>query len=102
MVSPPRILLVGLVTIFTFFYGIVELIYPGATFLKFSFYTWWPIFILVVLAFLFSIPREFYSVKTLKAIFTLPKAFLLMFASLFKLKGANKKFIHTEHGTNTN
>jgi hypothetical protein len=34
----------------------------------------------------------------LKAIFSLPRAFLLMFGSLFKLKGANKKFIHTVHG----
>lgn len=100
MVSPPRILLIGLVTIFTFCYGFVALVFPSATFLKFTVNTWIPVFLLVFISFLFSIPKEFYSTKTLKAIFTLPKAFFLMFASLLKLKGANKKFIHTEHGTN--
>ena len=99
MVSPPRILLIGLITIFTFLYGFIGLIFPDATFLKFTFITWLPVFALVVLAFLFSIPRKFYSAKTMKAILTLPKAFFVMFTSLFKLKGANKKFIHTEHGT---
>jgi hypothetical protein len=28
----------------------------------------------------------------------LPKGFWMMFKSLFKLKGANKTFIHTQHG----
>ncbi|MFT5875817.1 MAG: hypothetical protein ACI8WT_004815 [Clostridium sp.] len=46
-----------------------------------------------------AIPIKFYTAATLRAILTLPKAFFLMFLSLFKLKGANKKFIHTEHGT---
>ncbi len=98
MISPPRILLVGLVTIITAGYGVVDLIFPDSLYLKFSFSEWWPVFLLVCFAFVFSIPKKFYTLKTLKAFFTLPKAFLLMFTSLFKLKGANKKFIHTEHG----
>ncbi len=98
MVSPPRVLLIGLVTIITFTYGVIDLIFPSANFLRFDFYEWLPVFLLVVFAFLFSIPKRFYSAKTLKAVLTLPKAFFLMFKSLFKLKGANKKFIHTEHG----
>ncbi|WP_346854253.1 glycosyltransferase family 2 protein [uncultured Draconibacterium sp.] len=102
MVSPPRILLVGLVTIITAFYALVAIVFPESNFLYFSIDEWWIVFVLVVLAFLFSIPRKFYTTKTLVAIFTLPKAFFLMFASLFKLKGANKRFIHTEHGVNNN
>ncbi|QGY45694.1 glycosyltransferase [Maribellus comscasis] len=98
MISPPRVLLVGLVTIITLLYGFIDLIFPNANFLKFGFMEWWPVFLLVIFAFLFSIPRKFYSIQTLKAALTLPKAFFLMFASLFKLKGTNKKFIHTEHG----
>ena len=99
MISPPRVLLVGLTTIITAFYLALQLILPDSSFWTFSIREWGILFILVVLAFLFSIPRKFYTLKTLGAILTLPKAFFLMFASLFKLKGANKKFIHTEHGT---
>lgn len=98
MVSPPRVLLIGLVTIISAIYGIAELIFPGSDFMFFSFSEWWPVFGMVVIAFLLSIPRKFYTTQTLAALFTLPKAFFLMFLSLFKLKGANKKFIHTQHG----
>ncbi len=98
MISPPRILLAGLVTIVTAIYAIIGIFFPEYRFLKLTVGEWCPVFLLVVLTFLFSIPGKFYSLKTLKAVLTLPKAFLLMFASLFKLKGANKKFIHTEHG----
>jgi hypothetical protein len=51
-----------------------------------------------LLAFLFSIPRTFYNIDTLKAMAGIPKGMLLMFGSLMKIKGANKKFIHTQHG----
>jgi hypothetical protein len=45
-----------------------------------------------------AVPIGFYNKKTLVAVFSLPKAFILMMLSLFKLRGANKKFIHTAHG----
>ncbi|WP_321372794.1 glycosyltransferase family 2 protein [uncultured Draconibacterium sp.] len=102
MVSPPRILLVGLVTLLTAFYTIVAFIFPQNDFLQLSVQQWLPVFAAVVVAFLFSIPRKFYKKETLIAILSLPKAFALMFLSLFKLKGANKKFIHTEHGVTNN
>jgi hypothetical protein len=50
-----------------------------------------------ILAFLFSVPRSFYNSKTLGALVSLPKGMILMFLSLLKIKGANKKFIHTKH-----
>lgn len=59
---------------------------------------WTGLFIVTGLTLLLSTPRKFFSYRTLKAISSLPRAFLLMFGSLFKLKGANKKFIHTVHG----
>lgn len=99
MVSPPRVLLVGLSTLITAFYAIVFFLFPDSQFFAFAIQQWIGVFALVFVAFLFSIPAKFYNKKTIVAIFTLPKAFLLMFGSLFKLKGANKKFIHTEHGT---
>ena len=100
MISPPRVLLIGLVIFFTLIYAGIEIITPHQTFLVFTLSHWLLVLSAVVAAFLFSIPRKFYSRQTLKALFSLPGAFLLMFASLFNLKGANKKFIHTQHGHN--
>lgn len=100
MVSPPRVLLAGIVTIVTFVYlGLSFWLPESASLLTVSTQVWLAIFTLVVLAFLMAIPLKFYTASTLRAILTLPKAFAMMFLSLFKLKGANKKFIHTEHGT---
>lgn len=102
MVSPPRILLIGLVTVLTAIYGIAFLLFPNAAFQAVSFTNWAIVFVITLLAFIFSLPVKFYNKKTLSAVLYLPKAFILMFLSLFKLKGANKKFIHTEHGTANN
>ncbi len=98
MVSPPRVLLIGLVTILTALYSLCAWFFPNTDFLSFSVQQWGPVWLMVVLAFLFSIPRKFYTSQTMRAVFTLPKAFTVMFVSLFKLKDANKKFIHTQHG----
>lgn len=103
MVQPPRILLLGLNTIIALFWGILALLqieWVQETFL-FQFNMWLIVFGLTFLAFILSIPGKFYNAKTLQAVISLPKGFLLMFLSLFKLKGANKKFIHTQHGTHS-
>lgn len=60
---------------------------------------WQSIFGLLVFTFLLSVPASFYNLNTLKASMLLPKTFLLIFKTLFKLKGANKTFIHTPHST---
>lgn len=86
----PRVLLVGVLFIIT------SLLY--ATGLDLYNSTWLLLFALNVFALLISVPRKYYNSHTLKALLTLPKAFALFFATLFKLKGANKKFIHTPHG----
>ena len=98
MVSPPRVLLLGLVVVFTAIYLVLDLVI-SENLTVISPFLWYATLMLTILAFVFSIPRKFYNKKTLQAILTLPKAFFLMFLSLFKLKGANKKFIHTQHGT---
>ena len=98
MISPPRILLLGLVFVLTSIYALIDIFFENVTSFISSEY-WYITFAITVLAFALSIPRKFYSLSTLKAVLTLPKAFVLMFLSLFKLKGANKKFIHTQHGT---
>ncbi|MET1258061.1 glycosyltransferase family 2 protein [Flagellimonas sp. DF-77] len=98
MVSPPRVLLLGLTTLIAAVYAMFDLLFPSmVTAVPAS--LWYGTWALVVLAFIFAVPRSFYSLKTVNAVASLPKAFALMFFSLFKLKGANKKFIHTQHGT---
>ena len=100
MVMPPRILLLGVVTIITAAMGLFALInieWISQT-LALNFTDWFIIWALVILAFAFSVHRKFYTKKTLMAILTLPMGFWLMFTLLFKLKGANKTFIHTQHG----
>jgi cellulose synthase/poly-beta-1,6-N-acetylglucosamine synthase-like glycosyltransferase len=100
MIAPPRVLLAGLVTIFAITTVLFQVFFPEISML-FSVppFAWQVTFGAVVVAFLCAVPRVFYNGKTLNALLTLPKAFALMFLSLFKLKGANKKFIHTQHGT---
>ena len=100
MVMPPRILLLGVVTILTALMGLLALInieWISET-LVLNFIDWFVIWSLVIAAFVFSVHRKFYTKKTLMAILTLPMGFWLMFTLLFKLKGANKTFIHTQHG----
>nr|WP_298994658.1 glycosyltransferase family 2 protein [uncultured Allomuricauda sp.] len=98
MVSPPRVLLLGLVVVFSLLY-LLHSLWPEVSVLMISPLFWYGSLLLTIFAFAFSVPKKYYNRKTLHAILTLPKAFFLMFLSLFKLKGANKKFIHTEHGT---
>jgi cellulose synthase/poly-beta-1,6-N-acetylglucosamine synthase-like glycosyltransferase len=59
---------------------------------------WIALFLLNSFSILISIPREFYSTKMLRAFFDLPGIFINMVLLLFRLKDANKKFIHTQHG----
>ena len=99
MVSPPRVLLIGLTTIISAIYTVYQLVFPDSYICAVSYTSWLSVWMSVVAAFILAIPIKFYNYQTFKALLTLPKAFLSMFLSLFKLKGANKKFIHTQHGT---
>ena len=98
-ILPPRVLLIGLIVLVSFIYGTLEYFERDSAFLLYSVYHWLSLLAITTIAFIFSIPLKFYTKETLKSIRTLPKIFFLMFFSLFKLKGANKRFIHTQHGT---
>jgi len=100
MIQPPRILLIGILSILTLIMAMVNLFAPFWmwTHLMFDFSSWMVIWLLSFFAFLFSIPRKFYTPQTANALLSLPKGFVVMLLSLFKLKGANKRFIHTTHG----
>ena len=98
MITPPRVLLLGWVSMITFIYAALNLM--GLESSTFIHSTWWlSVFVLTVMALLLAIPKKFYNAFTLLAVLKLPQAFLSMLFSLFKLKGANRKFIHTQHGT---
>ena len=96
MIVPPRILLLGITTILTIAYVLNAFVFQYET--TVSVYYWLVNFTMVIAAFLFALPRSFYNKETFKAMVSIPSAFFRMFMLLFKLKGANKKFIHTTHG----
>lgn len=91
-VSIPRLLLLG----FTFFLAFICSFYNIIWSLK-----WWGIFLLLIFALVAAVPRRFYTSRLAMAFQKLPYTFWLMAANIFKLRGANKKFIHTAHGVET-
>lgn len=99
MISPPRVLLIGTTAIIALVTTLIGVTLPENSVFIIHYSYWVITFLTVVLAFILSIPTKFYNHQTLDALFSLPKVFVSMFLSLFKLKGVNKKFIHTEHGT---
>ncbi len=95
MLVPPRLLLIGLSFLITFLYLFLEygLNHPMGVSSSF----WLVNLSMVIGAFFLSLPKSFYNFNTLKALLYIPNAFIKMLMLLFKLKGANKKFIHTSH-----
>jgi len=96
MLIPPRVLLLGGTFLLTLMYSIVA-VFSQKT-LNIPIKLWWLNLSILVVAFLLALPTSFYTFRTLKSLLSLPMAFMRMFILLFKLKGANKKFIHTAHG----
>lgn len=91
----PRLINIGLLTTLTVFSFLVA---PN---LQYSYKPWVVLFMLNTVAIMMAIPREFWSRRLVTSIFSLPLIFIQMFLLLFRLKGANKKFIHTPHGVHT-
>ncbi len=89
-ISVPRLLLIGFVFIFSV---ISTFICPFASI------KWWLLLAILASALFIAIPRRYFSRHLGTALLSLPHAFCIMVGNLFKLRHANKKFIHTEHGT---
>ena len=87
----PRILLIGLTCTITF----ICLILDWHTAIK-----WLVLLLLLFISLVLAIPRNMLNRRLLKAIWRIPILFCLMFANLFRLKGAYEKFIHVRHDTN--
>ncbi len=99
-IQPPRILLLGAVLFSTIIFSLINLFINDNQDITIA---WISVSSVCILSFLFSIPKEYYSKKTAKALLELPKGMILMLGSLLRIKGANKQFLHTKHGSsNTN
>ncbi len=86
---PPRIILLGL----TFIIAIASLIFNSGV----LFYAWIIQAAACILGIILAIPRQFYNMNTLKAVFSLPYGFILMLRSLFRYEDAKKSFEPTPH-----
>lgn len=85
---PPRIILLGFLIIIAC--GLT--CYDWVLSLK-----WWGLLFMLGVAFSLAVPDYLVDSRFRKAILSLPVLFLLMFFNIFRLRGANKEFIHTEH-----
>jgi cellulose synthase/poly-beta-1,6-N-acetylglucosamine synthase-like glycosyltransferase len=99
MIQPPRIMLTGVLVIIV---SLLSLLFiPSLAFLQEfvlpGYWFWFSLFVMTTLALLFSIPLRFYNGRTFVALLRVPMGFILMVVSLFKVKGATKKFLHTTH-----
>ena len=95
-IQPPRILLLGAVILCSVSFVMLNYWLDNQN----SYSNYWVILLIAcVMSFVFSVPKSFYNLKTLKALMSLPKGMFMMLLSLLKIKGANKTFIHTKHGS---
>jgi cellulose synthase/poly-beta-1,6-N-acetylglucosamine synthase-like glycosyltransferase len=93
-IQPPRVLLLGAVIVFGVTFFAANWLLGNCMVYSII---WGILSATCVLSFLFSVPRTFYNSGTLLALFSLPKGMILMLMSLLRIRGANKKFIHTKH-----
>lgn len=91
----PRLIGLGLNAI------VVVILFFFRNYIAHNYFLWVSTVSMTILGMIIAIPREYYNRHFLKSLFMLPGIFFKMFLLLFKLKGANKKFIHTPHGPST-
>lgn len=85
-----RVLLLGFISTF----AILSTIFYSEISLK-----WWIALGVLLLSLAIAIPKHYWRWRLIQSILLVPGSFILMFINLFRLKEANKRFIHTEHGT---
>jgi cellulose synthase/poly-beta-1,6-N-acetylglucosamine synthase-like glycosyltransferase len=90
---PPRIFLLGFLILISVLSAILNPL--ACTF------AWLGLTVTCILTLLFSTPKRFYNIRTLKAVFRLPEGFFMMLVSLSRMYKAQKKWDHTVHGINS-
>jgi len=93
---PPRIL--------ALFFPVLMLVFllSLVMWLQYSYlfvYLWGMVLILNVFSIIIAIPKTMWTITYIKAMMHAPKGFFFMMLALFKIKDANKSFIHTKHGS---
>jgi cellulose synthase/poly-beta-1,6-N-acetylglucosamine synthase-like glycosyltransferase len=88
----PRLLNLGLLSIVT----IVSILF--SQFATVKPYTWILLLAANIIAMMMAVPSKFYNRQLFKSALMVPSIFIRMLLLMFKLKGANKTFIHTPHG----
>lgn len=91
MVMLPRVINFGLI----FLFSVLTTIFYSSMSIK-----WWATFLILILTLRISIPSYLIDRKFYKACKKVPVLIIIMTLNLFRLKGANRKFIHTQHGEN--
>ena len=84
----PRVLVLGVISIATILTTILNF---GVS------VKWWILLISLFFTFVLAVPDFIAHKNNIKAIRKVPLIFFLMFINLFRLKGVNKKFIHTNN-----
>lgn len=95
----PRLLNIGLVNLILLIAVVLTNIYSV---LQIELWIYILLAALVDIGVFLAISKEYLNGRLLKSIFLLPGIFFKMLLLMFKLKGANKKFIHTPHGDTPN
>jgi cellulose synthase/poly-beta-1,6-N-acetylglucosamine synthase-like glycosyltransferase len=88
----PRMLLLAGIVFMTGIYLVVP-----ARFLQLPLYAWLICFGAYAVSLLLPLPGKFYTKYLFTVLVNLPRVIGIMLSLLFKLKGANKTFIHTKH-----
>ncbi len=88
----PRLLNIGLLSL-----G-VALSWIFRTHLSFGPWYWTGLWLLLATGLFIAVPPSYYDKAFFRALASLPKAFVVMLGLMFRLKGANKSFLHTPHG----
>lgn len=87
---PPRIILFGFIILIAVLFSLFDFMLS---------IKWWGLLFLICVTFSLAVPDYLVDKKFRKAIVSIPILFLLMFFNLFRLRGANKEFIHTKHSS---
>ncbi|WP_298713257.1 glycosyltransferase family 2 protein [Chitinophaga sp.] len=87
----PRMLLIAAIV----FLAACSLVF--GSFLTIPLWCWGALFLLNMVSLALPLPALFYRRYMLTAMLSLPKAMWMMVMILFRIKGANKSFIHTQH-----
>ena len=92
---PPRVVLLGIL----FLINVIALLPIGGTVAPGR--LWWLfLFVTYLFALLISVPKRFFTFRSLKAVLFLPLAFMNMMLAFLKVNPSRKEFVHTPKSYN--